>query len=336
MKTADFDFTLPEELIAKEPLEERDTSRLLVLKEDGSLEDRFFRELPDLLSPGDLLIINNTRVIPARLLGRKPTGGKLDILIVKKVGKDIFDVLTRGRYSGRVLFPDGTEGELIEGSMLIIKAPDPEQFVWRHGLMPLPPYIKRLPDERDRRWYQTVFSKKTGSIAAPTAGLHFSEPLLNSLKDKGVVIKEITLHVGIGTFKPVRAENLREHHMDSEEFEIQTSLIDLINEKKEAGKRVIGVGTTVTRTLEAVFSGRYSETYNSRNGVLRGETDLFIYPGYSFKAITSLITNFHLPRSTPLMLVSAFVGREKILQCYSHAMEKRYRFFSYGDAMLIL
>lgn len=336
MKTADFDFTLPEDLIAKEPLEERDTSRLLVLKEDGGLEDRFFRDLPDLLSPGDLLVLNNTRVIPARLLGKKPSGGKLDILIVKKVGKDRFVVLTRGRYSGSVLFPDGTEGELIEGSTLIIKNTDPEQFVWRQGLMPLPPYIKRLPDKRDRRWYQTVFSKKTGSIAAPTAGLHFSESLLDTLTKKGVVIKEITLHVGIGTFKPIRAENLSEHHMDSERFEIKTSLIDLINKKREAGKRVIGVGTTVTRTLEAVFSGRYSETQDRRNGVLRGETDLFIYPGYRFKAITSLITNFHLPRSTPLMLVSAFSGREKILQCYRYAIEKRYRFFSYGDAMLIL
>ncbi len=335
MKTADFDFPLPESAIARTPLERRDRSRLLVLRGD-SLEHRHFSDLPGMLERDDMIVINNTKVMPARIRGIKPTGGKIDILIVKQTAPGEYSVLSRGRYSGAISLPGGVEAELIDGERLIMPLSVRRDYFWKYGSMPLPPYIKREPDERDRQWYQTVYARREGSIAAPTAGLHFSESLLAELKDRGIPVREITLHVGTGTFKPVKAETVTDHRMDPEEFEIDRKLLEEIRANLQKGRRVVAVGTTVTRTLEAVFSGRCSELPSPNKEVLRGTTDLFIYPGFRFRAITSLITNFHLPRSTPLVLVSAFAGRERILRAYQEAIERGYRFFSYGDAMLIL
>ncbi len=334
MLVKDFDFDLPEEMIARTPSERRDLSRLLVLKRDGSIEHRRFREITYYLQEGDLLILNNSKVIPARLRGRKPTGGRLEILLVKRVSEDSYEILSRGRYSGKVFFEGGMEAEIIEGRIARFASPDISDYIQRYGLMPLPPYIKRDPTDKDRQWYQTVYAEKEGSIAAPTAGLHFTEDLLHQLNAKGVKIGTVTLHVGIGTFKPIKTEIVQEHTMDAEEFEVSAELLQLVSDTKREGKRVIAVGTTVTRTLEAVISGHYHGS--GKNGSIRGYTDLFIYPGYEFKAIDGMITNFHLPRSTPLMLVSALVGKKMLLNAYNEAIRNGYRFFSYGDAMLIL
>ncbi|RMG73611.1 MAG: tRNA preQ1(34) S-adenosylmethionine ribosyltransferase-isomerase QueA [Nitrospirae bacterium] len=333
MKIEDFDFTLPQHLIATFPVRRRDRSRLFVLREDGRAEHCYFRDIVHYLREGDLLILNNSKVIPARLRGRKPTGGKLEILLVRPLGGGSFEILSRGRYSGELILEGGLKATVSEGRIVSFDREDISDYLWKYGLMPLPPYIKREPLPEDRNWYQTVYAEREGSIAAPTAGLHFSTELLEEIEKRGVKIRYITLHVGIGTFMPVKSERVEDHRMQSESFQLQSSLIDEIREAKARGNRVFAVGTTVTRTVEAVLSGHFVN--NSSNGLIQGSTDLFIYPGYEFKAVDVLCTNFHLPRSTPLLLVAAFSGRQRILNAYAEAISKNYRFFSYGDAMLI-
>lgn len=347
MKTADFDFGLPEHLIASRPAAERDQSRLLVLHRDGQCEHRHFRDIVEYFSPGDLLVVNNTRVFPARLLARKPSGGKLDIILLRPSGTMLaWEVLFRGKYAGDITVNGVLRARIAEepaaggGTRRILRFQEMQEdsleaALWQHGSMPLPPYIRREPDAHDKERYQTVYAQNTGSIAAPTAGLHFTPALLADLKKRGVRIGELTLHVGIGTFQPVRAELLENHAMASESFAIPESLLDEIRQTKEAGHRVITVGTTATRALEGVASGRYTPA-GRKNGVLLGNTDIFIYPGYEFRVADALLTNFHLPRSTPLMLVSAFRGFPAIHKAYTDAIAIGYRFFSYGDAMLIL
>ncbi|MEW6066826.1 MAG: tRNA preQ1(34) S-adenosylmethionine ribosyltransferase-isomerase QueA [Nitrospirota bacterium] len=344
MKVTDFDYFLPEDLIAKRPLKDRASSRLLVLCKDGTIEHKFFSDLPSYLNKGDLLLLNNTRVFPARLTGFKKNGGKVEILLVKKIGDNVWEVLSKKRFTGTLRVSEELELELYEGKTAHLKySGDFMDILWKYGKMPLPPYIKRPPDESDKETYQTLFAKKEGSIAAPTASLHFTYDLLKKIALRDVIIRELTLHVGIGTFKPIRTEKVEEHSMDAEYFEIDKKLITEIKKTRESGKRVISVGTTTTRAIEGYMCGQWSA--NGRNKIqdaslnphgIKGYTDIFIYPGYEFKAIDSLITNFHLPISTPLMLTSAFCGWEKLMNAYKKAVSRKYRFLSYGDAMLIL
>jgi S-adenosylmethionine:tRNA ribosyltransferase-isomerase len=335
MRTADFDFPLPQHLIATRPLKERSGSRLLVLHRDGTTEHKRFADLPSYLAAGDMLIMNNTKVFPARIAAFKPDGGMLEILLVRHTGDNEWEVLSRGNYTGRLSVSEELQIELHEGktARFVCKG-DLMKVIWKYGAMPLPPYIKRKPDECDKQTYQTVYARNEGSIAAPTAGLHFTEGLLKEIRAKGIRVRELTLHVGIGTFKPVRAENVEDHSMDTEHFEMDKQLLSDIEKTKASGKRIITVGTTTTRALEGFASGRCVLT--TLNGRLSGLTDMFIYPGYSFKVIDSLVTNFHLPNSTPLMLTSALCGREKLMQSYADAVTRGYRFLSYGDAMLIV
>ena len=340
LKTHDFYYDLPEELIAQTPLERRDASRLMTLdRKTGEVTHRHFYDLLELLQPGDCLVMNNSRVLPARLLGhRVPTGGAVEVLLLKDQGNGIWECLTKpGRktHTGTELsFGDGdltatVVGERDDGNKLV-------QFHYegiflevleRLGKMPLPPYIKKELQDGER--YQTVYSKINGSAAAPTAGLHFTQELLDKLAAKGVKEAYITLHVGLGTFRPVKAAEITEHHMHSEFCMISRETADIINETKRAGGRIVCVGTTSCRTLESLAdeNGYFHEA--------SAWTDIFIYPGYKFKAMDALITNFHLPESTLVMLVSAFADREKILNAYNIAVQERYRFFSFGDAMFI-
>jgi S-adenosylmethionine:tRNA ribosyltransferase-isomerase len=335
MKTADFDFPLPPHLIATRPLTERSGSRLLVLHRDGTMEHRHFSDLPAYLAAGDMLIMNNTKVFPARIAAFRPDGVMLEILLVRQMEDNAWEVLSRGNYTGSLSVSDELQIELHEGKTArFICRGDLMEVIWKYGAMPLPPYIKRKPDEIDKETYQTVYARNEGSIAAPTAGLHFTETLLTMIRAKGIRVRELTLHVGIGTFRPVRAENVEEHQMDAEHFEMDKQLLSDIKEAKASGKRIVTVGTTTTRAIEGFASGRCVLT--SLNGRLSGMTDMFIYPGYSFKFIDSLVTNFHLPGSTPLMLTSALCGREKLMQSYADAVARGYRFLSYGDAMLIV
>jgi S-adenosylmethionine:tRNA ribosyltransferase-isomerase len=352
LKTSDFDFNLPKELIALRPSEKREHSRLLVLHRDGAIEHKTFPDIAGYLESGDLLIVNNTKVFPARLICDTDDSGKIDILLVGESSEaGWWEILLRGRFDGIVNIGDDIKAEVRtekgRGSkkflrFLDIGSHEVYDVLWRYGYMPLPPYIKRFPDDDDRERYQTVYAENQGSIAAPTAGLHFTKGLLDKIRDKGADIRTLTLHVGPGTFKPIRAELLKDHRMDPEYFEMQASLTEKIKEAKRSGKRVITVGTTTTRALEGYFSGQWSAVSveknrsNSSNSLIRGSTDVFIYPGYKFKAVDSLITNFHLPCSTPLMFVSAFRGFDKISKAYEEAIAAGYRFFSYGDAMLIL
>ncbi|NOZ24799.1 MAG: tRNA preQ1(34) S-adenosylmethionine ribosyltransferase-isomerase QueA [Nitrospirae bacterium] len=338
MNLDSFDFDLPEALIAKRPAEERDGSRLLVLGRDGRIEHRLFREITAYFRAGDLLVLNDSKVAPVRLSGTKATGGRLEILLVRRVPDGGFRILSRGGYTGKAFFEGGVEAEIIEGRYARFNTRDVGGFIWRFGRMPLPPYIKRVPEERDRQWYQTVYAAKEGSIAAPTAGLHFTEGLLAELASMGVIIRKLTLHVGMGTFMPVKSRRIEDHRMEPEEFEVDAGLPDLIGRLRRNGGRVFAVGTTTTRTVEALMCGRYEAVRpgEGESGKIRGRTDLFIYPGHRFRGIDSLITNFHLPKSTPIMLASALAGREKILAAYREAVASAYRFFSYGDAMLIL
>jgi S-adenosylmethionine:tRNA ribosyltransferase-isomerase len=334
MKTADYDFFLPEELIADRPLARRDSSRLLVLRKDGGAEHRRFFELPSFLDAGDMLIVNNTRVFPARLTGEKPSGGKLDILLVRELEPGLWDILSRGRYTGP-LAAAGLTALISEGRRAFFEDHARlRERLWDKGEMPLPPYIRRRPDDRDKETYQTVYAQIEGSIAAPTAGLHFTKEVLDALAQKSVQIRAITLHVGIGTFRTVKTEDLAGHKMDSEFFELDPRLFQEIDEVKEKGKRVVAVGTTTTRALEGYLTGRCEIL--SSNGRITGTTDIFIHEGHKPKAVDSIITNFHLPRSTPLMLTSVFSGRERLLKAYEEAISLKYRFFSYGDAMLVL
>jgi S-adenosylmethionine:tRNA ribosyltransferase-isomerase len=352
MKVTDLDFVLPESLIALRPVLPRDSCRLLVLHRDGSVEHTRFSHLPAFLHEGDLLLLNDTKVFPARLTATKKTGGRIELLLVKEIEPRLWEVLAREKYTGSVLISEELSGELREGRSLRIsvhptgtvhhggETPDFMEAVWRAGSMPLPPYIKRKPDETDKEWYQTVYAEHVGSIAAPTAGLHFTDGLIAGLERKGVLVRFLTLHVGTGTFRPVRVTHVKAHSMDEEYFEIDRSLMDTIARVKGSGKRVIAVGTTTTRAVEGFASNRWKpagENGNpSKRGYVQGLSDIFIYPGYTFKVVDSLITNFHLPRSTPLMLTSALCGVRNLMNAYHSALSLGYRFFSYGDAMLVL
>ena len=339
VKKSDFDFDLPPELIAQAPLAERSASRLLLLDATaGRREDRMFRELPGLLGPGDLLVFNDTRVLPARLYGRKESGGAVEILIERVTGAHEatvqLGVSKKPKEGARIELADGSHALVLGRDesffRLRFEAPEPlERLLLKLGEMPLPPYIERRADHSDLERYQTVYAREPGAVAAPTAGLHFDEPLLAALRERGVNFGYVTLHVGAGTFQPVRAENLNEHRMHREWLNVGASLVEQIHRTRAAGGRVFAVGTTVVRALE-------SATVEGELRPFAGETQIFIFPGYRITSIDGLITNFHLPQSTLLMLVSALAGREFVLDAYRHAVEQRYRFFSYGDAMLIL
>lgn len=334
MKTADFDFFLPDGFIAEKPVEKRDSSRLLVLSRNGSIEHRSFSDLPSYLQAGDMLVMNNSRVFPARLTGYKPTGGKIDFLLVEKVSDTSWHVLARDTYCGQLTITDNFMVHMADRTVTFKNEQEMQRIIGEQGQMPLPPYIRRRADETDKERYQTVYAEREGSIAAPTAGLHFTEELINSLRDRSILIRMITLHVGTGTFKPIKAKHIRDHNMDREYFEIESSLIHEIEETKQRGNRVVTVGTTTTRTLEGYLSGKC--ICHSLNGMIKGSTDIFIHEGFRFRAADALITNFHLPRSTPLMLTAAFSGRKNLLNSYEEAISRGYRFFSYGDAMLVL
>lgn len=341
MNTKDFYYDLPPELIAQTPLENRSSSRLMVLdRENKTVEHKSFSDILDYINEGDLLVMNNTRVIPARLYGtKKDTGGKIEFLLLKRIENNDWEVILkpgrRARKGARFVFGEGLlEAEIIEekqdGGRIVRFFYDGiwEEILDKLGEMPLPPYIKEKLSDKER--YQTVYSKVPGSAAAPTAGLHFTEELLESLKEKGVKTAFVTLHVGLGTFRPVSVENVENHIMHSEYFELTEDVKNLINETKKRGKKVIAVGTTSVRTLETC--GREDGSVEAKSG----ETQIFIYPGYKFKVADSIITNFHLPESTLLMLISAFYDKEEILKAYKEAVEEKYRFFSFGDAMIIL
>lgn len=340
MKTHDFYYELPEELIAQTPLERRDSSRLLVLnRQNGGVEHRHFYEITDYLRPGDCLVLNNSRVLPARLLGRRETGGAVEVLLLRDLGDKTWECLTKpGRKTPvgtRLDFGDGlltatVVGAREDGNKLV-------QFRYegiflelleRLGKMPLPPYIKEELQDQER--YQTVYSKVNGSAAAPTAGLHFTPELLQRIADKGVKLAYVTLHVGLGTFRPVKAEEITDHRMHAEFCMLDAETAALLNETRESGGRIVCVGTTSCRTLESLAdeNGRFKEK--------SAWTDIFIYPGYRFRAMDALITNFHLPESTLIMLVSAFAGYENTMRAYEIAVKERYRFFSFGDAMIIV
>lgn len=339
MKTHDFYYELPPELIAQTPLARRDSSRLLILKKDtGAVEHRQFYNILDYLCPGDCLVLNNSRVLPARLLGQRATGGAVEILLLKDTGNDIWECLTKpGRKT-----PVGAElsfGEGLLTATVVGAKEDGNKLVQFHyeglfleilaqlGKMPLPPYIKEELQDQER--YQTVYSKVNGSAAAPTAGLHFTPELLASIEAKGISLAWVTLHVGLGTFRPVKAEEITDHHMHSEFCMLSAETADLLNRTRANGGRIVCVGTTSCRTIESFANEDGSFTEKN------GWTDIFIYPGYRFKAMDALITNFHLPESTLIMLVSAFAGRENVLNAYRIAVQERYRFFSFGDAMFI-
>ena len=338
MNVKDYDYDLPEELIAQDPLEDRSSSRLMVLdRQTGDVEHRHFTDILEYLHPGDCLVINNTKVIPARLFGvKEDTQAKIEVLLLKRKENDIWETLVKpgkkAKPGTKLVFGDGLlTAEVVdvveEGNRLIQFHYDGifEEILDQLGQMPLPPYITHQLKDKNR--YQTVYAKYDGSAAAPTAGLHFTKELLQKVKDMGVDIAEVTLHVGLGTFRPVKVENVLDHHMHSEFYMVSQEAADKINRAKESGHRVIAVGTTSTRTLEAAAdeNGRLHET--------SGWTEIFIYPGYQFKVIDALITNFHLPQSTLVMLVSALAGREHVLHAYEIAVKERYRFFSFGDAI---
>ena len=355
MKISDFDYYLPEELIAQKPADRRECSRLLVVHRDtGKIEHRHFYDIIDYLKAGDCLVLNNSKVLPARLYGvKEKTGAKVEFLLIKRIEGDTWETMVR---PGRKLKPGdivvfsqepllkatikdfGTDGTRIvdfeyDGVFM--------ERLEEIGSMPLPPYIERSSDSEDRDRYQTVYCRDEGSVAAPTAGLHFTEELLKKAEDKGVELVYVTLHVGIGTFRPVKCENIEDHTMHFEEYSISEESAEVINRAKREGRRIISVGTTSTRTVEsAAYFDADAQTADGKAGCWQvrsgeGSTGIFIYPGYEFKIIESLITNFHLPKSTLLMLISALYDREKILAVYDEAVKQKYRFFSYGDAMFI-
>ena len=341
MKVSDFNYELPKELIAQHPYDKRDEARLMVLdKRNQSIEHKVFKDIIDYLNPGDCLVINNTKVIPARLYGKKDTGANVEFLLLKRIENDIWEAMVRPgqklKSGSKVVFGDG----LLKATILEVLENGNRKVEFEYegifneildqiGLMPLPPYITEATRE-DNEKYQTVYAKYDGSAAAPTAGLHFTEALLEKIKEKGIEIANVTLHVGIGTFRPVKVENVEEHEMHSEHYYIKKEDAEKINFAKRTGHKVISVGTTSCRVLESVAdeNGMVKET--------EGDTSIFIYPGYKFKCIDSLITNFHLPESTLIMLVSSLAGKDFIMKAYEEAVKQRYKFFSFGDAMLIL
>lgn len=339
MNVSDFNYDLPEELIAQVPIKKRDESRLMVLdREKQTIEHRTFKDIIEYLEPGDCLVRNNTKVIPARIYGKKETGANVEFLLLNNIEGDIWETIVRPgnklHVGTKVIFGDGIlKAEILDimpGGTRKVKFEYKgifNEILDKIGLMPLPPYIHEELKEKDR--YQTVYAKYNGSAAAPTAGLHFTEELLREIEAKGIKVANVTLHVGIGTFRPVKEEKVEEHEMHSEHFYIKQEDVDKINETKKQGKRVIAVGTTSCRVLETIAdeNGMVKET--------EGDTQIFIYPGYKFKCLDGLITNFHLPQSTLLMLVSALAGKDFILKAYNEAVKEKYRFFSFGDAMFI-
>ena len=340
MKVADFNYDLPEELIAQVPIKNRDESRLMVLdRKNKTIEDKVFKDILDYLKPGDCLVRNNTKVIPARLYGvKEETGANIEFLLLNRIEGDTWEVMVhpgrRLKVGTKVNFGNGILKaqilDVLEGGNRKVKFEYEgifNEILDQIGLMPLPPYIHESLKEKDR--YQTVYAKYEGSSAAPTAGLHFTDELLEKIKEKGVEIANVTLHVGIGTFRPVKVENVEEHDMHSEHFYIKKEDVDKINKAKENGGRIIAVGTTSCRVLESVADE------NGKVKEVEGDTNIFIYPGYKFKCIDALITNFHLPESTLIMLVSALAGKKYIMEAYKYAVEEKYRFFSFGDAMFI-
>ncbi|HAP5221652.1 TPA: tRNA preQ1(34) S-adenosylmethionine ribosyltransferase-isomerase QueA [Enterococcus faecalis] len=341
LSTEDFDFDLPEELIAQTPLKDRASSRLLVVnKETGDMEDKHFHDILDELQPGDALVMNNTRVLPARLYGEKPeTGGHLEVLLLTNTEGDTWETLIkpakRAKIGTEIQFGDGrlkavVKEELEHGGRIIEFKYDGIflEILESLGEMPLPPYIKERLDDPDR--YQTVYAEENGSAAAPTAGLHFTKELLEEIKAKGVHLVYLTLHVGLGTFRPVSVDNIEEHHMHSEFYRLTEEAAKQLNEVRQAGGRIVAVGTTSIRTLETIGT-----KFNGEIQADSGWTDIFITPGYQFKVVEAFSTNFHLPKSTLVMLVSAFAGKDLTLAAYQHAIEEKYRFFSFGDAMFI-
>ncbi|MEG3193119.1 tRNA preQ1(34) S-adenosylmethionine ribosyltransferase-isomerase QueA [Lysobacter sp. D1-1-M9] len=343
MKKSDFHYELPPGLIAQAPLPERSASRLLLVPPgEAAFEDRVFAELPELLAPGDLLVFNDTRVIPARLFGHKSTGGRVEILIERLLGGDEARVqlgVSKSPQPGaRIALDAGGEAEVLgrEGEFYRLRfhvSDALENWLLHAGQLPLPPYIQREPGADDTERYQTVFAREVGAVAAPTAGLHFDQPLLDALQQRGVQFGHVTLHVGAGTFQPVRAESLDQHVMHSEWLNVGAALVEKIHRTREAGGRVVAVGTTVVRALESAT--RMDQAGDRRLQPFAGETRLFILPGYRIASVDALITNFHLPESTLLMMISAFAGKSRVFAAYAHAIRERYRFFSYGDAMLL-
>ncbi|GAA0177301.1 tRNA preQ1(34) S-adenosylmethionine ribosyltransferase-isomerase QueA [Clostridium sediminicola] len=340
MRVKDFDFYLPEELIAQHPMAKRDESRLMVVdKKSGMIEHKIFKDVIEYLDTGDCLVLNNTRVMPARLFGTKEnTGAKIEFLLLKRLDKNRWETLVkpgkRAKVGSKVIFGDGrlkaTVEEISEDGSRIVNFEFEgifEEILDELGQMPLPPYITETLEDKER--YQTVYSKEVGSAAAPTAGLHFTDELLKKIEEKGVKIAFVTLHVGLGTFRPVKADNIEEHHMHSEYYVMTKETAEVINETKKNGGKIIAVGTTSCRTLETI-GDEEGNVYEKS-----GWTDIFIYPGYKFKVIDRIITNFHLPQSTLLMLISAFSNRELVLKAYNEAVENKYRFFSFGDGMII-
>ncbi|MCB4204059.1 tRNA preQ1(34) S-adenosylmethionine ribosyltransferase-isomerase QueA [Deferribacterales bacterium Es71-Z0220] len=330
-----FDFNLPDELIAQSPAQKRDESRLLYLnKEHNIINELQFKDIVNLLTPNDFLVVNNTKVLKARLYGKKETGGKVEVLLTDEIDKNTFQGMVRGKVKeGDKIIIEGnkvTVKELIDEIRVLEFDCDPYKLMEKFGHIPLPPYIKRDDTKEDHTRYQTVYSKNEGSVAAPTAGLHFTTELMEKLKNKGVEVVEITLNVGIGTFKPVKADYIEDHKMHSEKYFISEEARKKINDLKNKGKKLVAVGTTSVRALESIATDTgYIENFGAFS------TDIFITPGYKFKIVDKLITNFHLPKSTLLMLVSAFAGYDFTMNAYKHAVNNRYRFFSYGDAMFI-
>ena len=339
MKTSDFDYNLPEELIAQTPLKDRASSKLLVMDRfTGELEHKEFRDIKSYLHKGDVLVINDTKVIPARLMGvKEDTGAVIELLLLKDLGEDKWECLSRPQkrlHLGTIVkFSDELSAEVVEildegvTRVKLLYKGILLEILDRLGEMPLPPYIHEKLQEKDR--YNTVYAKNIGSAAAPTAGLHFTEELLQELREEGVIITNVTLHVGLGTFRPVEVDDIKDHHMHTEYYEMTQETADILNDAKKDGRRIIAVGTTSTRTLETIMN-KYNEFKECS-----GNTDIFIFPGYEFKAIDCLITNFHLPKSTLVMLVSAFSKKEFVLNAYEEAIKNKYRFFSFGDAMFL-
>ncbi|RUM47650.1 MAG: tRNA preQ1(34) S-adenosylmethionine ribosyltransferase-isomerase QueA [Hydrogenothermus sp.] len=336
IKLSDYDYELPKELIAKYPVEPRDSCKLMVLnRKTKTIEHRIFRDLGDYLEEGDLLVLNDTKVIPARLKGKKKTGANIEIFLLRPFSENIWEVLVKNikrlKEGQEVIIAPDFKVKLLEKyeegkAKVELIGENIKQLIEKYGHVPLPPYIEREDEEKDKDYYQTVFAKKEGAVASPTAGLHFTKELLEKLEKKGVKKAFCTLHVGLGTFRPIQTEDITKHKMHEEFYQIPDETLKLIKETKQKGKKVVAVGTTVVRTLET-----YAQT-----GKKEGFSDIFIYPPYKFKIIDALITNFHLPKSTLILLVSAFADRDFILKAYKIAVEKKYRFFSYGDAMLIL
>lgn len=337
MKRSDFKYELPDELIAQYPNEQRASSRLLVVEKDGAMRDQHFRDVLDLISADDLIVFNNSRVIPARLLGQKETGGQVEIMLERITAENEFLALMRASKTPKA----GLKVNLDDGHSVEVSGREDDLFQLKvttdisaldlfegYGHMPLPPYIERDDDAQDQDRYQTIYAKQPGAVAAPTAGLHFDDSIMQALNEKGVDQAFVTLHVGAGTFQPVREENIKDHKMHSEYIEVDEAVCEKISACKQRGGRVIAVGTTSMRSLE-------SASVNGVTQPFQGDTDIFIYPGYEFQCVDALITNFHLSESTLLMLVSAFAGKENIMHAYQHAIHEGYRFFSYGDAMFL-